>query len=75
MLMTREMLINSLRNTSRQHRGCKRFCKDLSILIAEGNFTDEMILADNRMELRKFNTVGLLLSIRMTLNAMIRYLD
>lgn len=71
----REFLTNSLRNTPRQNRGCKRFCKDLSVLIAEGNYTDETILGDNRLELRKYNTVGLLLSIKMTLTFMVRQMN
>ena len=74
-LMTREFLMTCLRNTSRQHRGAKRFCRDLQILISEGNYTDETILQENRLELRKHNTVGLLLSIKMTLTTMIRYLN
>ena len=52
LLLTREFIHVSLRNISRQNRGAKRFCRDLSILIAEANFTDEAILAQRKMPLK-----------------------
>ena len=74
-MMAKEFLTTCLRNTARQHRGTKRFCKDMAVLIAEGNYTDDQILSENRVELRKHNTVGLLVSIRMTVTAMIRFVN
>lgn len=74
-LMSKEYLVNCLRNTSRQHRGAKRFSKDFMILIAEGNFTDETLLAQKNFEVKKHNTVGLLVSIRLTLAHMIRFMN
>jgi heme oxygenase len=44
LMMMKELLFVHLRNQTRQHRGAKRFFKDLAILMSEGNFTDEMIL-------------------------------
>ncbi len=41
--------------------------------MAEGNFTDETILSDNKVELQKHTTVGLLVSINMSLENMVRY--
>jgi len=43
--------------------------------MSEGNFTDEMIIETNKIQLKKHNTVALLLSIRLTLFSMNRYLD
>lgn len=75
LLMTREVVLNSLRNTSRQRRGAKRFFGDLGILIQEGNYTDEVLLNGNNIPVRKHNTVALLLSINLTLLAMARYMN
>lgn len=71
-LMCKEYLLTCLRNPSRQHRGGKRFCKDMAILIAEGNFTDETILTEKNIQVKKSNTVGLLSSIRLSLASMRR---
>ncbi len=72
--MTKEYLNVSLRNTSRQHRGTKRFCKDLQILLSEANFVDEIILSQFQIQLKKTNTVCLLSSIRLANDALRRYL-
>ena len=44
-------------------------------MTSEANFTDENILAENNLAMEKTNTVGLLISIRMTMAVMIRYLN
>ena len=75
LLMTKELVISSLRNTSRQRRGAKRFFNDLAILIQEGNFTDDILLSKNDVQPAKHTTVCLLLSINLTLVSMLRYLD
>lgn len=43
------------------------------ILVGEGNFTDETILSENNLELQRHNTVGLLISVQMTLENIVRY--
>jgi len=48
-MMMKELMIVCLRNPSRQHRGAKRFFKDLAILMSEGNYTDENILEENKI--------------------------
>lgn len=74
-IMAKESIYVSLKNTARQHRGMKRFCKEMSILIAEANFTDETILSENNMQVAKHNSVNLILAIRMTQTFMLRYLN
>ena len=44
-------------------------------MTGEANFTDENILAENNLSMEKTNTVALLISIRMTMAVMIRYLN
>ena len=75
LLMTKEVVLNSLRNISRQRRGAKRFFTDLGILIQEGNYTDEVLLNNNNIPVRKHNTVALLLSINLALLASVRYMN
>ena len=75
LLMSREQLTTCLRNVPRQHRNAKRYFKDLAILTSEATFTDETIHVDNNIQLQKHNTVAILLSLRLTLTAMTRYLS
>ena len=75
LLMTKEAVLSSLRNTSRQRRGAKRFFRDLGILIEEGNYTDERLLNASNVQPRKHDTVALLLSINLTLLTMERYMS
>ena len=75
LLMTKEAVLSSLRNTSRQRRGAKRFFRDLGILIEEGNYTDERLLNASNVQPRKHDTVALLLSINLTLLTMERYMN
>lgn len=74
-LMTRERILMSLRNSARQRRQNRRFFNDLSILITEANYTDESLLSSKGIQVTQSNTTALSLSISMTLEMMVRYLD
>jgi hypothetical protein len=74
-LMTRERIIMGLRNNARQRRQNRRFFNDLSILVNEANYTDEGLLTSNGIKVSQSNTTALSLSISMTLEMMVRYLD
>lgn len=74
-LMTRERITMCLRNSARQRRQNRRFFADLAILTNEANFTDEKLLRSKKINVTQSNTTALSLSIGMTLEMMVRYLD
>ena len=75
LLMSKEYLLSCLRNPSRQHRRAKMFCKDMQMLTAEANYCDETIITTHNIQLQKHYTVSLIMTIRMTLSSMLRYLN
>lgn len=74
-LMTRERITMCLRNSARQRRQNRRFFADLAILTNEANYTDEQLLRAKMIKVSQCNTTALSLSISMTLEMMVRYLD
>lgn len=74
-VMTREKMTNALRNSARQRRQNRRFFSDLVILTNEANWTDEQLLTKRGQAVDHTKTVCLGLSISMTLEMMMRYLQ
>jgi hypothetical protein len=65
----------ALRNPARQRRSTRRFFNDLQILVDDANYTDDTLLRSKNIQTTKANTTALSLSISMTLEMMVRYLD
>ena len=62
--MQKEQIYVCMRNPSRQHRGIKRFAKDMAILTQEANYADDTILKEHKLKVGKANTIALLVTIR-----------
>ena len=72
--MAKEYLVVCLRNPAQQHKGMKHFCNDMKILLFQANEADDAIIKGRKIQLTKWNTLSLLTTIRLILNAMLRYL-
>jgi hypothetical protein len=73
--MARERIVIALRNSSRQRRSFKRFFNDMRILTNEANYTDDTLLNMKSIKVSQSNTSALSLSISMTLEMMVKYLE
>mmetsp|Transcript_9793 Transcript_9793/g.7377 ORF Transcript_9793/g.7377 Transcript_9793/m.7377 type:complete len:139 (+) Transcript_9793:877-1293(+) len=65
-IVTKEMLINGLRSKARQRRVMQRLFEDFAIVLNEGNFADENILSTLHQKVKSNNTVGIALTINMS---------
>lgn len=75
MLMVKEKLIVYQRNQSRQRRSNRRFFNDLQVLVQDANYTDEVCLRQKNIRVTPSNTIGLSITIGMTLECMTRHLE
>lgn len=64
----KEVLISCLKNKTRRRRALKRFFNDLSILLNEAIYTDEMILNKSNQQARPNNTACMTITIQLVLN-------
>jgi len=74
-IVTKELLINSLRSKARQRRCLSKVFEDLSIVLNEGNFADEKLLSTTNQNVKKNNTVGIALTVNMSVQCQINYLQ